>query len=222
MNKSTWPIFLLLNVLFCSFGPEANAETPPPKDAPKFDAKSLGQLGPEHLQIVYCGAKDALRQMPEHRRRLEALSKDPGTSGLFDAKGKADTLRMLDKGETEAKRIVREAGREFKKKTKRTVADGPCLAYAASVRPPESPILAACHARYRFQVAEKLEAEIRSRDVASEFRERFREKLAKDLEGAREQLAKADAAAKSADASFDPEACRFEKGIAYEPRRAGP
>lgn len=192
------------------------ADVPPPRpDGPKFDAKSLGQLGPEHLQLVYCGAKSALAQMPEHRKRLEALSKDPGSSALFDKKGTEQTRKMLAQSEAEAKRIVTDARRLFREKTKKKIADAPCKAYAAAMKPGGSPALEACYARYRASVAEKLDLEIRSRAVASEFRERFRDKLAQDVEQSRKALAGAEAAAKAADAAFDIGKCRFEDGIAY-------
>lgn len=189
---------------------------------PKLDPEGLRQLGPEHLLLVYCGAKAVVAQMPESRKRLDRLATDRDLRTLFDAKGKAETRDMLDRTEAEAKRLVKDAARTYREKTGKKIQDGPCRAYVAAIERPQGAVQTACHARYRLWLAEKLEAEVRGPAVASEFRERFRQQLAQELEQARAQATLADRAAKASDPSYDGSQCRFDRGIAYEPRRGGP
>ncbi len=205
--------------LFCLAFATAHAEpsAPPKADVPKFDEAGLRQLGPEHLQLVYCGAKAALAQIPESRKRLEKMSKDPQSSALFDKKATAETRKMIDASEKDTQRIVTTTAREFRHKSKKKISDAPCAAYTAALTPATEPVLAACHTRYRFVLAEKLDAEVRSRAVASEFRERFRDQLAQDLVSAKAQLAVDVEKAKATDKTFDLARCHFDKGIAYAP-----
>ena len=214
----------IVGVVLSGIAALAVAEPAPmaPLAMPKLDAEGLRQLGPEHLQVVYCGARAVVTQMPENRRRLERLAAEPGSRAMFDGNGKAETTQMLDRTEAEAKRLVKDSARAYREKAGEKIGDGPCKAYAAAIEQPEGAVAKACHARYRLALAEKLEAEVRGPAVAPEFRERFERQLAQDLEQARSQSAQADASAKAADGSYDGGNCRFDRGIFYRPRRKGP